>query len=488
MNTQLQAQTKAAPQPSFTPVQTGPLQRKCACGQHTIAGAECEECRQKREGMIQRIAMSAALVNGVSAIVHEALSSPGQPLDAGTRAFMEPRFGHDFSQVRVHTDRQAAQSAQAVNALAYTVGRDVVFGEGEYKPETSEGRRLLVHELMHVVQQRGTGEHLQQKLTISEPGDSGEHEAEFIANAVVSEENQPARSFTPVQLSLQRACGPREVGIVTSCTGLEGDIPGEGFRFVVNCDDFQPGEERRLRDFAATIVPGDILEIHGFASEEGPPVFNESLSCLRAEKARLILTSSGVPANQIRILYMHGATAGPRPERRSVVIDKLPGNAPERRRSTDTHEFEQRRQCQPRYDTGYSPSPANCSLYNSPFARRWLTYTYRHNAECACEETPNNPKNNCVRKCLQTKLSSFLSGLSSSGAVVGSCIDPFGILNPVCPEPYCSPIYDHHVDCYRECCCNDPFINYPTFLTMCEAPFFPCSFVGGTISWFNACL
>src|SRR5260370_823142 len=321
---------------------------------------------------------------------------------------MEPCFGHDFSQVRVHTDRQAAQSAQAVNALAYTVGRDVVFGEGEYKPETSEGRRLLVHELMHVVEQRGSGEHRQQKLTISEPGDSGEHEAEFIANAVVSEKNQPARSFTPVQLSLQRACGPREVGIVTSCTGLEGDIPGEGFRFVVNCDDFQPGEERRLREFAATIVPGDV--------------------------------------------------------------------------------FEQLRQCQPRYDTGYSPSPANCSLYNSPFARRWLTYTYRHNAECACEETPNNPKNNCVRKCLQTKLSSFLSGLSSSGAVVGSCIDPFGILNPVCPEPYCSPIYDHHVDCYRECCCNDPFINYPTFLTMCEAPFFPCSFVGGTISWFNACL
>ncbi|HEY7126521.1 MAG TPA: DUF4157 domain-containing protein [Ktedonobacterales bacterium] len=86
-------------------------------------------------------------------LVHEVLRSPGQPLDKGTRAVMEPRFGHDFSQVRVHTDAQAAESAQAVNALAYTVGRDVVFGRGQYAPHTNTGRRLMAHELTHVVQQ-----------------------------------------------------------------------------------------------------------------------------------------------------------------------------------------------------------------------------------------------------------------------------------------------------------------------------------------------
>ena len=102
---QLQTQTKAAPQPSFTPVQTGLLQRNCACGQHTVAGGECEECRQKREGMLQRASVSAAPVNSVPPIVHDVLSSPGQALDTGTRAFMEPRFGHDFSQVRVHRVR-----------------------------------------------------------------------------------------------------------------------------------------------------------------------------------------------------------------------------------------------------------------------------------------------------------------------------------------------------------------------------------------------
>ncbi len=66
---------------------------------------------------------------------------------------MEPRFGHDFSQVRIHTDERAAETARAVNALAYTVGRDVVFGAGQYAPQTDEGRRLLAHELTHVVQQ-----------------------------------------------------------------------------------------------------------------------------------------------------------------------------------------------------------------------------------------------------------------------------------------------------------------------------------------------
>lgn len=88
-------------------------------------------------------------------IVHEVLASPGQPLDPATRGFMEPRFGHDFSQVRVHSDAAAEQSARDVNAYAYTVGHDVVFGAGQFAPATDEGQRLIAHELTHVVQQSG---------------------------------------------------------------------------------------------------------------------------------------------------------------------------------------------------------------------------------------------------------------------------------------------------------------------------------------------
>src|SRR6185503_6638867 len=86
-------------------------------------------------------------------IVHEVLSSEGRPLEASTRGFMEQRFGHDFSRVRVHDDSRAAASARAVHARAYSAGSQIVFGEGKYAPANDAGRRLLAHELAHVVQQ-----------------------------------------------------------------------------------------------------------------------------------------------------------------------------------------------------------------------------------------------------------------------------------------------------------------------------------------------
>jgi hypothetical protein len=99
---------------------------------------------------------STATVGSAAAphIVYDVLRSPGEALDAGVRAFMEPRFGHDFRQVRVHADARAAKSAEAVRARAYTVEQHVVFGAGSYTPGTADGRRLIAHELSHVVQQR----------------------------------------------------------------------------------------------------------------------------------------------------------------------------------------------------------------------------------------------------------------------------------------------------------------------------------------------
>jgi hypothetical protein len=88
-------------------------------------------------------------------IVNKALGSPGRPLDAPTRAYFESHLGRHFSDVRIHTGPQADASARSVQAIAYTVGRDVVFGHGQYDPHTNDGRRLLAHELVHVVQQSG---------------------------------------------------------------------------------------------------------------------------------------------------------------------------------------------------------------------------------------------------------------------------------------------------------------------------------------------
>lgn len=95
------------------------------------------------------------------------LRGGGHPLPESVRGFFEPRFGYDFSDVRTHTDAQAVATAKTINAKAFTVGRDVAFGAGQYSPETKEGKKLLAHELTHVVQQRGNGsKHLQSKQII----------------------------------------------------------------------------------------------------------------------------------------------------------------------------------------------------------------------------------------------------------------------------------------------------------------------------------
>lgn len=116
------------------------IQRKCAT---------CEE-----EESIQRKASGKNTEHtNAPGIVGQALQSSGQPLDKGTKGFMEERFGYDFSNVKIHTDTVAAKSAQSINALAYTSGNSIVFNEGQYSPGSEQGKKLLAHELTHVVQQ-----------------------------------------------------------------------------------------------------------------------------------------------------------------------------------------------------------------------------------------------------------------------------------------------------------------------------------------------
>lgn len=159
---------------------------------------------------MQRRAPDEKAAGEAPAIVHDVLRSPGKPLDVGIRSFMEPRFGHDFSQVRVHTNTRAAESAGAVGALAYTVGEQVVFGDGQYAPTTESGRRLLAHELSHVVQQRAAGGNSAAigGLEIEPSESTAEREAEMMGDRVVGGGQQVAE---PALFStrLQRKISPR---------------------------------------------------------------------------------------------------------------------------------------------------------------------------------------------------------------------------------------------------------------------------------------
>ena len=125
-----------------------------ACASCAAGGHRCPTCSSQDEKLVQRKAAPASAAAGM-AVSDDFLSAlgSGRPLDPGIRDFMEARFGHDFAGVRIHTDHAAAATAHSVNALAYTVGHDVVFGAGQYAPETTQGKHVLAHELTHVIQQ-----------------------------------------------------------------------------------------------------------------------------------------------------------------------------------------------------------------------------------------------------------------------------------------------------------------------------------------------
>lgn len=136
---------------------------------------------------IQREANGARSLEGATSLVQDVLTMPGRPLDAGTRAVMEPRLGYDLSPVRVHDDSQAAHSAIALGATAYTSGHHIVFDQGRYAPQTAGGERLLAHELTHVAQQaRGPvdGTPIGDGFTVSHPNDSFERQAAANATAL----------------------------------------------------------------------------------------------------------------------------------------------------------------------------------------------------------------------------------------------------------------------------------------------------------------
>lgn len=168
----------------MTSSSTPRILRKCdTCA----TGEPCAECEAK-------------------AHARASLAGHGQPLPLSLRTYFEPRLGHDFGDVRIHTDGAAAEAARAVRAHAYTTGHDVFFGAGQYSPYSLGGRTLLAHELTHVVQQR-TARPPADHLSISEPDDPAEREADRVAEVIGKGRMAEPQSLTTHQIVARQGEG-----------------------------------------------------------------------------------------------------------------------------------------------------------------------------------------------------------------------------------------------------------------------------------------
>ncbi|MFT3823207.1 MAG: DUF4157 domain-containing protein [Chitinophagaceae bacterium] len=255
------------------PASITPVQRKCAaCEEEEKKGVQrkCDHC-EKEEKKAQRKETNNASVNDAPSLDSYVggLSGKGQALDPQVRSYYEPRIGYNFSNVRVHTDQVAAKSAQSINALAYTTGNNIVFNNGQYAPQTDSGKKLLAHELTHVVQQSGNTSTVQ-RLS---PGD-----ASFLISDIPSD------------------AGDRD-----------------NFVFFERNDAVIPAtEDHKIADFVTTNPGAPVINLYGYASEEGNEGENDTLVTQRLDAVRAIMqplvtpssssTSSSAPGTAINII------------------------------------------------------------------------------------------------------------------------------------------------------------------------------------------
>jgi hypothetical protein len=255
-------------------------QLACRVGDASCAGAHAETLnratvqpapdtllrlqRQYGNRFVQRVVNLSQQSEGEAGVapeVEQTIQSArggGQPLDNGARAQMEPAFGADFGGVRVHVDGQADTLNRSLSARALTTGQDIFFKQGEYSPGSSTGRELLAHELTHVVQQNGNA--VQTKLTLGQPGDRYEQEADSVARAIVQQQGQ-SRDVNSI-LRLQRTIGNQAEQrlLEVNAVNTKGDAPtacsvpngaGSGVRVAgtsvnaATCDEDTPVPEER---------------------------------------------------------------------------------------------------------------------------------------------------------------------------------------------------------------------------------------------------
>lgn len=283
------------------------IQRQCACH------GTCDKCK-KNQLSLKRVSPSASASAEVPSSVESVVNSPGSPLAATTRAFMEPRFGRDFSQVRVHADAGAAKSARELGALAFTVRNHIAFAAGRYSPGSGESNRLLAHELAHVVQQ-GAARSLIEKGG-SDVGYSGESQVSGV---------------------IQRAGDPAAIPVPFACpTDLTAGTPaGPDLKFPERGTTVDASHNAQLTTFVAAWIAGggtDDIVVHGYASTTGASspggeALNWTLSCERAEHVRDALIARGIPPVHITVVA-HGTSTdfGAAPaDNQHAVISSSPG-------------------------------------------------------------------------------------------------------------------------------------------------------------------
>lgn len=252
--TNLSPQVKTS---SFLPPAQGVLQRKCACGNHTPGGGECMECKKKKNGLQRKSSISrgndtsgleanqalektSKLSSGVEfgnifTAVNQ-IAGSGAPLNQNTREFMQARFGHDFSSVRLHSDSRAINAARLVNAEAFTVGEDIFLSTSDTSFGSAQDRTLLAHELVHVLQQRQAGV---QSVSMMDyelvDGGASEREADNIATRLLSNPTVPSDSH---QMGIAPSTTPRTISPVpvnsVPKTVQYARKPGESFTVCVN--------------------------------------------------------------------------------------------------------------------------------------------------------------------------------------------------------------------------------------------------------------
>jgi outer membrane protein OmpA-like peptidoglycan-associated protein len=323
----------ADPRPNASHAPPG-VQRKCAA---------CETEEEKSKLRTKRGDAGAGPATAPP-IVHEVLRSPGEPLDAATRAFMEPRFGQDLGNVRVHTDAKAVESARAVNALAYTVGKHLVFAEGRYSPSTTSGHELVAHELAHVVQQGGVRSAPASAAKPSQVAAApwqlmraadGEGPTEDAGDAqTIPRRGAPGMGlefdFPPNDPKCSDA--PRGLGKITpeiDCPKTSEDIGllGHHFHFCLGSDVFAlPATPTEVLKFVRKQPAKSTFKVHGFASVDGNFDDNMRLSCHRAIRVAREMMNAGVPSESIEIARRGETEEFPGgPEfNRVVVVQPIP--------------------------------------------------------------------------------------------------------------------------------------------------------------------
>ena len=284
---------------------TPALQRKCECG----GSGECEACKDKEKRTMQRKAVGLSAPAVSPPIAQQVLESPGQPLDRGTRDFFEPRFGHDFGGVRVHTDGAAADAAAAVNSAAYTVGRDIVFGSGRYNSTSTAGKELLAHELTHVVQQSKASH------SVGIPSAVAETEASRTAGKVAGGRRAAVRLSTPRAMQRQPLT-PQLPNVDLSANASPlmasaiGSVTLDGF--VTGKSDLSDANQEKLKRTVETIwkllkrYPASKIHVIGYTDAVGQENDNQALGQARADAVQAALLGLGLPGVAINA-ESHGA-------------------------------------------------------------------------------------------------------------------------------------------------------------------------------------